>query len=97
MANKRYQETQNAGEKTQNAGENSRKLRANLREHPMSPQEAARTICEIHTTPGGAKDFTVLRASLRLGRRNSLPLPASPRTIRMISIRLSANFARYTT
>jgi hypothetical protein len=34
MANKRYQETQDAGE-------SSRKLRANLREHPMSPLHPA--------------------------------------------------------
>ena len=52
MANKRYQETQDAGE-------SSRKLRANLREHPMSPQEAARVICDVHTGPGGPKGFTV--------------------------------------
>lgn len=25
----------------------------------MSPQEAARVICEVHTAPGGAKGFTV--------------------------------------
>jgi hypothetical protein len=40
MANKRYQETQDACE-------SSRKLRANLREHPMLPQEAARVICDV--------------------------------------------------
>jgi hypothetical protein len=48
MANKRYQETQDAGE-------SSRKLRANLRDHPMSPQEAARVICEVHTPPGAGR------------------------------------------
>ena len=52
MANKRYQETQDAGE-------SSRKLRANLREHPMPPQEAARVICDVHTAPGGPKGLTV--------------------------------------
>jgi hypothetical protein len=52
MAKKRYQETQDAGE-------SSRKLRTNLREHPMSPQEAARVICDVHTGPGGTKGFTV--------------------------------------
>jgi hypothetical protein len=52
MANKRYQ-------RTQDAGESSRKLRANLRDHPMPPQEAARVICDLHTAPGGPKGFTV--------------------------------------
>jgi hypothetical protein len=45
MANKRCQETQDVGER-------SRELRANLREHPMLPQEAARVICDVHTAPG---------------------------------------------
>jgi hypothetical protein len=44
MANKRYQETQDAGE-------SSRKLRANLRDHPMPPQKAARVICDVHKQP----------------------------------------------
>ena len=69
MANKRYQETQDAGE-------SSRKLRINLREHPMSPQEAARVICEIHTPPGGAKGFTVEFGTppnfMKVGRRGLL-------------------------
>ena len=52
MANKRYQESQDAGESI-------RKLRASLREHPMSPQEAARVICEVHTAPGGPRGFMV--------------------------------------
>jgi hypothetical protein len=34
MANKRYQETQDAGK-------SSRKLRTNLGDHPMPPQEAS--------------------------------------------------------
>jgi hypothetical protein len=52
MASKRYQETRDAGE-------SSRKLRASLHDHPMSPQEAARVICDVHTGPGGPKGFTV--------------------------------------
>ena len=50
MANKRCQETQDAGE-------SSRKLRANLRDHAMPPQEAARVIYDLHTAPGGPKGF----------------------------------------
>jgi hypothetical protein len=41
MANKRYQETQDAGE-------SSRKLRANLRDHPMvHPLSARSWICNV--------------------------------------------------
>ncbi len=44
MPNNRYRSTQDAGEIT-------RKRRENLKAHPMSPQEAARFLCEVHTKP----------------------------------------------
>lgn len=46
MPNKRFQDTQDAGERT-------RKLRENLTAFPVSPQEAARIVCEMHTGVDG--------------------------------------------
>jgi hypothetical protein len=43
MPNKRFQNTQDDGALT-------RKRRENLKAHPMSPREAARFLCEVHTT-----------------------------------------------
>jgi hypothetical protein len=42
MPNKRYQLAQEDGALTQ-------ARRQNLKDHPMSPQEAAKVICEAHT------------------------------------------------
>ena len=59
----------------------SRKLRADLRDHPMSPREAARVICEVHTAPvdlglHGPGRSTSSRIALAAdGNRLGNPLP----------------------
>jgi hypothetical protein len=54
MPNKRFQLAQEDGALTQ-------ARRQNLKDHPMSPQQAAKVICQAHTrtTTDGGRDFTV--------------------------------------